>query len=248
MSPDLQRLLKLQQLETTIEEARRTIAAHPQRLEDADARLNEATQTVEAAKHRVKESQEARRVFEKDASVFQGRLSKFKDQLSEVKTNREYQAMQKEIEDAQSHLSAIEEKILERMMETDELVVEVKQAELALAAQQKDIDAEKRSLNEELTEKQATLERALSERTHIVAAMDSHLLALFEQVAKVRKGVALCTATRDGLCSVCHVRLRPQVFQEVRRNDTIIQCDSCKRILYYAAPSPPVEPPVTHPS
>ena len=67
---------------------------------------------------------------------------------------------------------------------------------------------------------------------------------MFEQVAKVRKGVALCSATRDGLCSVCHVRLRPQVFQQVRHNDAIVQCDSCQRILYYVPPPPPIEHPI----
>jgi predicted nucleic acid-binding Zn-ribbon protein len=59
----------------------------------------------------------------------------------------------------------------------------------------------------------------------------------------MRKGVAICTATRDGLCSVCHVRLRPQVFQQVRHNDSIIQCDSCQRILYYVPPPAPITPP-----
>ena len=44
---------------------------------------------------------------------------------------------------------------------------------------------------------------------------------------------------RDGLCTVCHVRLRPQVFNEVRRNDGIIQCDSCTRILYFVPAAPP---------
>jgi predicted nucleic acid-binding Zn-ribbon protein len=78
--------------------------------------------------------------------------------------------------------------------------------------------------------------------------MEPQLVALFEQVARARKGVAICAATRDGLCSACHVRLRPQVFQEVRRNDTIIQCFSCNRILYYVPPPPPVEPAVTHAS
>jgi predicted nucleic acid-binding Zn-ribbon protein len=69
-------------------------------------------------------------------------------------------------------------------------------------------------------------------------------MALFEQVARARKGLAVCSATRDGLCSVCHVRLRPQVFQQVRHNDSVIQCDSCQRILYYVPPPPPVEHPV----
>jgi hypothetical protein len=42
---------------------------------------------------------------------------------------------------------------------------------------------------------------------------------------------------RNGLCTICHVRLRPQVFNEIRRNETIIQCDSCRRILYFAGES-----------
>jgi RNase P subunit RPR2 len=67
-----------------------------------------------------------------------------------------------------------------------------------------------------------------------------------QQVAKARKGVALCTATRDGTCSVCHVRLRPPVFQKVRQNDSIVQCEICQRILYYVPPPPQVEAPVVH--
>jgi uncharacterized protein len=56
-------------------------------------------------------------------------------------------------------------------------------------------------------------------------------------VAHGRKGIAVAEA-RDGLCSVCHVRLRPQIYNEVRRNESLHQCESCTRILYYAAPSP----------
>jgi predicted nucleic acid-binding Zn-ribbon protein len=40
---------------------------------------------------------------------------------------------------------------------------------------------------------------------------------------------------RDGICTICHVRLRPQVFNNVRGNEEIIQCDSCQRILYWTA-------------
>src|SRR6185295_11766602 len=117
MSPDLERLIKLQHLDSTIDDARRSIAAHPQRLADADARLDEATQAVNTAKQRLKTSQDSRRDLEKEAAVFQGRLTKFKDQLSAVKTNREYTAMQHEIATAQSDLGAVEEKVLERMLE-----------------------------------------------------------------------------------------------------------------------------------
>ena len=248
MSPDLERLVRLQNLETAIEESRRRIAAHPQRVEDADARLARAKDVVDGAKQRLKESQESRREREKEATTYQTRLSKFKDQLSAVKTNREYQAIQVEIGTAQKGLGAVEEKILERMMESDALTAEIKKAEQALVALQKEVDAEKKALAEERAAAEVALTQATEQRGAVIAALEPQLVALFENVARARKGVALCSATRDGLCSACHVRLRPQAFQEVRRNDQIIQCFSCNRILYYIPPPPPVEPAVTHAS
>jgi predicted nucleic acid-binding Zn-ribbon protein len=248
MSPELEGLIQLQQLESTIAEARARIVAHPQRLADAENRLAEAQRIVDDASHRLKDAQEARRALEKDAAVYQGRLTKFKDQLSAVKTNREYQAMQHEIETAQKDLGAAEEKVLERMIEIDELTAAVKQAEAAQAAQKKVIDAEKTAMVAELAVIEKTLAETTAARAALVASLEPRLMSLFEQVAKVRKGVAVTTATRDGLCSVCHVRLRPPVFQQVRHNDSVVQCESCQRILYWIPPPAPTPPPVTHPS
>jgi uncharacterized protein len=246
MSPDLQRLIKLQQLESTIADARATITSHPQRLADADARLNESRQTVEAVKARLKDNQEARRNLEKDVAVYQGRLTKFKDQLSLVKTNKEYQAMQHEIATAQSDLGAVEEKVLERMLEADVITADAKRAEAALAARQKEIEAAKKELAEELISVEASLKQATEARAELLKDLEPRLIAIFEQVARVRKGVAISMATRDGLCSLCHVRLRPPVFQQVRANDSIIQCESCQRILYWIPPPPPIEHAVVH--
>lgn len=241
MSPDLERLIKLQQLETTIAEAKAAIAAHPQRLAEADARLDEAKRAVEAAKEQLKTNQEARRALEKDVAVYQGRLTKFKDQLSAVKTNREYQAMQHEIATAQSDLGSVEEKVLERMVEADVLAVDVKKAEAAQAVQQKEIDTAKKEMVQDLATEEARLARATENKAALIKDLDPRLIALFDQVARARKGIAISSATRDGLCSVCHVRLRPSVFQQVRHNDSIIQCESCQRVLYWVPPPPPVE-------
>jgi uncharacterized protein len=246
MSPDLDRLIKLQHLETQIAEARAAIAAHPQRLAEADARLDGAQRAVESAKEQLRANNEARRALEKDVAVYQGRLTKFKDQLSAVKTNREYQAMQHEIATAQTDLGGVEEKVLERMVEADAIAVEVKKAEAALAAQQKAIEAEKKAMAEDLAAEEASLAKASETRAALVKDLDPRLMSLFEQVARVRKGVAISTATRDGLCALCHVRLRPSVFQQVRHNDSIIQCESCQRVLYWIPPPPPVEHAVVH--
>jgi uncharacterized protein len=244
MSPELDRLIRLQQLETAIADAKARIATHPQRLAEADARLSEARRLVDEARARLDENKEARRALEKDVALYQGRLTKFKDQLSAVKTNREYQAMQHEIATAQGDLGGVEEKVLERMLEADALSAALKAAETALAQQQKEIEAEKKALTEELTAVEASLNTARTARDGVVRAMDPQSIALFEQIARARKGLAICSATRDGLCSVCHVRLRPHVFQQVRQNDSIHQCESCRRILYYVPPPPPVEHPV----
>jgi len=246
MSPDLDRLITLQQVESTIADARAAIALHPQRLEVLDARLTEAKQALDSARLRLKDNHDARRNLDKDLAVYQGRLNKFKDQLSAVKTNREYQAIQHEIATAQTDLGGVEEKLLERMVEADELTSDVKRAETALAAQAQQVDAEKKVLGEHISSIEASLRQATDARAGLAQEMDARLIALFEQVAKVRKGVAICTATRDGLCSLCHVRLRPSVFQLVRQNDSIIQCDSCQRVLYWVPPPPPVDPPVVH--
>ena len=245
MIPDLQHLIELQQFESTIADAKQKTAAHPERLQAADSRLNDARQVVDAAKQKLKDSQDARRALEKEAAVFQGRLSKFRDQQGAVKTNKEYQALGHEIETAQKDLGAVEEKEIELMVAADTIAAEVKQAEAALAVRQKEIDAEKKALAEELAGLEAALKQALDARAALVGKLPANVLRLFEQVAKGRKGVAVSLAV-NGLCSACHVRLRPHVYQQIRANDSIIQCDSCQRIMYFIPPPAPVDPPVTH--
>jgi uncharacterized protein len=247
MSPDLERLIALQQLESAIADARSRIAAHPQRLTAADDRLAQTKHALDAVKQRLKENQEARRELEKNAALYQGRLTKFRDQLSEVKTNREYQAMQHEITTAQADLGAAEEKVLERMMDADAITIDLKRAEATLAKDQKEVEAEKKALTEELAATERELEASSAARDTLLRETSPQLIDLFLQVSRARKGIAICSATRDGLCSVCHVRLRPPVFQKVRHNDSIVQCEVCQRILYYVPP-PPVEAPAAPPS
>ena len=241
MFPDLQRLIDLQRLESTIADAKSRIATHPQRLAEADAQLAAANLLLESAQNRMKDNQEARRTLDKDIALYQGRLSKFRDQQSAVKTNKEYQALGHEIETAQKDLGGVEEKVIERMVEADVIAADVKQAESVFATRRKEIEAQKKQMGDELAASEASLKTATDARTALLSQIDPQLVATFEHVARVRKGIAVTMATRDGLCSVCHVRLRPQVFQLIRQNDTIVQCDSCQRILYYVPPPPPAE-------
>src|SRR5262249_1723098 len=98
MHADLERVIALQRLDTAAHDAERRVADAPDREKALDARLEAARTAVAAARQRLADNQNARRAVEKDVAVHQARLSKFRDQLMEVKTNREYQAMQHEIE------------------------------------------------------------------------------------------------------------------------------------------------------
>jgi predicted nucleic acid-binding Zn-ribbon protein len=241
VNTDLEHLIVLQRLDSAAQEAQQRLAAQPERERALETRLESVRQAVADAKLRFTENQTARRAIEKDVATSQGRLSKFRDQLMAVKTNREYQAVQKEIEVAQIEVREMEEKILERMLEADELTAAVKRAETELAAQQKASEAERRAMDAELAELKASLERIGSERAELVHAIAPPMLTMFELVARRRNGIAVAEA-RDGVCTICHVRLRPQVFNTVRRNDQIIQCDTCNRILFFSPVAPATTP------
>jgi uncharacterized protein len=241
MHPDLERVIALQRMDSSAHEADRRLNEVPERESAFELRLQVARDRVASAKERLGDNQNARRAIEKDVALQQGRLSKFRDQLMEVKTNREYQAMQHEIEIAQNEVKALEERVLERMIEADDLASLLKHAESELAAEQKRIDADRRAMETENAELRASLERIAGERAVLVAALDKQVLAIFDLVARRRNGIAVAEA-RDGICTICHVRLRPQVFNTVRRNTEIIQCDSCQRILYFSPKTPAAAP------
>ena len=247
MNADLERVIALQRLDSTAHNAQRRLAEEPERTKALDTRLETARLHVATAKERFAENQSARRAIEKEVAVHQGRLSKFREQAMAVKTNQEYHAVQKEIGFAQTEIKTHEDTILERMLEADDITAAIKRAEKELADEQKAVDAERKAMASDHDEMTASLERIAVERADIVRALDPHLLAVFEQVARKRNGIAVSEA-RDGICMICHVRLRPQVFNTVRRNDEILQCDSCNRILYFVPAPATATPAVTHPS
>ena len=238
MLADLERLIALQQLDTAAEAARRTLAEEPERERGFEARLETARERVATAKSQLADNQNARRLIEKDVAVHQGRLSKFREQAMAVKTNIEYHAVQKEISFAQTEIKALEDKILERMLEADDITSSLKAAEADLAAEQTAIAAARKAMTAEHAQLETSLARIAGERTSLVSALDEALLRVFEQVAKRRNGIAVAEA-QDGICTICHVRLRPQVFNTVRRNEQILQCDSCQRFLYFVPKAAP---------
>jgi len=232
VNPDIQHLIRLQHLDSQIESARRRIAEIPAVQEALVTRLGQATTAVETVKQRLAESQADRKKIEADVAAIQTRLSKYKGQLTELKTNKEYQTMQHEIATAEQAIRSLEDRVLERMEEAENLTRDLKAAEADLKTQQSAIAAERKALDTEAAVLQKTADETAAARVAAANELSPAALRLFEHVSKQRKGQAVAEA-RDGGCTVCHVRMRPQMFNEVRRGENLVQCESCLRILYF---------------
>lgn len=239
MLPDLDRLIKLQEIDTRAANAAKIMADAPGRIAALDALLHAATEAVEAAKHAVAGNQSARRGIEKDLAEVQQRQNKYKDQLMAVKTNPEYHAMQHQIAAAAAEVAQHEEKILVKMLDADDLQAALKRAEAALKAAQTKVQSERAAIEKEAQAQSTVAAECAATRTALLSAMDDrNVVDTFDRIAKVR-GTAVARA-EDERCTVCRVRLRPAVFVRVIKNDELVQCDSCQRILFFV---PPVKPP-----
>jgi len=236
MHADIERLIALQQIDSSIRDAEQKLGAEAARIKALDGRLTSATAKVAAARESIAQNGAARRDIEKDVSLHQGRLSKFREQGMNVKTNQEYHAIQHEIAFAQNEIKGHEDRMLERMMELDELNASQKAAEADLASTQQSVESEKASIVTEHDVLRNRVDALKAERAGVVASLSTESLGIFERVSGRRNGIAMSEA-RDGVCTLCHVRLRPQVFNTVRRNDAILQCDHCNRILYFVPPA-----------
>lgn len=237
MLPDLERLIQLQEVESRAAVASKAIADAPGRIAALDALLQSATIALAAAKQSLTDNQTARRSIDKDLIADQQRLEKYKEQIMAVKTNEQLHAMQHQMKAVEDDIGKQEERVLVNMMAADEINASIKKAEAALKAAQSKVASERAAIENESKANQAAVHECNLAREKIVAAMDNKgAVETFMRIAKVR-GTAVARAEGER-CTICQVRLRPAVFAEVRKNDQILQCDSCNRILYFIPPKP----------
>ena len=236
MLPELEYLIRLQQLENRAIWAREQIDNIPVKLEHLALQIAERVKEVEDVNQALEQHRTSRVSLEKEVAEIQSRLSRSKEQLMAVKTNKEYQAMQTEISNGEEEMTRLEDKLLEKMLEGDDLNGSLEQADQLLVKEQNIVETERSRIEKEQIELEQQIELVQVERNKIVAQLPSQTVDLFEMLARGRKGIAVVEAA-NGRCNSCQVRLRPQLFNSVRANDTLIQCESCQRILYFAEPS-----------
>lgn len=146
MSPELQKLIELQQVDARVAGLRAEIAALPKEVAAIEAQLAGSKAKVEAAQAGIKADDTARRKHESDIKDQQQRISKYRDQSLNVKTNQEYKALLSEIQQSEAEIAKLEDKILEIMVAADVRKESLKQAEAALKAHTAENDKEKSTL------------------------------------------------------------------------------------------------------
>lgn len=228
---ELQNLIRLQQLQRRIEELNLRVKEAPQEIDSLDHELADDKLAVEEAQQAIDESGKEGRRLELEIEDLRRKLSHQKDRLMEVKTNAEYQATLHEISYVQKQIGAKEDQILEQMIDVDDLNTRLKSARQALTERQEEIAARKQELRDLITSATAELELDGKALEELEAGIAENTLKRYRQIASVRNGVAMAKVV-DHSCEKCHVRLRPQLFAEVKAGHRMILCENCSRILY----------------
>lgn len=235
---DVKTLIELQQVDTGIASLTSRIEAAPQQVQALKDQLKNFLQVVDERKARLAANQKERRELDGNAQGIRLKIEKHKNQLYEVKTNEQYRAMLKEVEGEEANLRKAEDRILEKMVEAEQAEKQIREASARLESERSRIDSEIARLEESRGEAEREKAALLERRKTMAPAVSDNVLAHYERLLRGRQGVALAEV-RDGLCTGCHVRLRPQAYNEVRTQDVYLTCETCARILYYI----PVEDP-----
>jgi predicted nucleic acid-binding Zn-ribbon protein len=123
------------------------------------------------------------------------------------------------------------------MMAADDINARMKRAEAQQKADTASVTAERAAIEKEAETSRGIVSECSTKRAALLAQIDKGVAATFERLARARGGIALARAEGER-CVVCQVRLRPHLFQTVRSNEQIVQCENCQRILYFVPPAP----------
>ncbi len=232
MDKTLFSVIRLQNIDSRIFELNKAFATIPARIEIIDSAVSEVEKRKHDSQNALEENTKARHKFELDIKALQEKESKFKSQLFQLKTNKEYEAMQDEIRNVSAGISALEEKIIMNMEEEDALIKsrdeateEFEKRKTLGLNEKEDLQAEKNALDEDLV-------KAKKEREEALVGMDSAILSQYNRImAHVQDGQAVVTI--DGvICTGCQKTMPAHYAAVVRKNQQILTCDGCSRILY----------------
>jgi uncharacterized protein len=230
---ELQQLIALQNLDTTIRKLERDQEAIPERRAEIEGEFDQRAFEIRALETRRDEAKHARARLENEVMEQKGRAERAERNLMSSKRQDEYTAAIREADAARKQISALETQILEQMEQLDQTQAALTERADEIASLNSDREARLKAFDDETRTNAERLTVARKEREEVFANLPKPTSNLYSRIkARIRDGVAVAEA-RNRSCTACFMSLRPQVMAEIRRGEDIITCDNCGRILYY---------------
>ena len=157
-------------------------------------------------------------------------IARSETNMKEIKTNKEFQAVGREITAAKKQVSDLEESLLQKISEIDEL-------NGALAAKKSNCDELAENSAQRVIAKQAEIDAVqanidaeIVRRENVTKGLPASLEKKFTILREQRRGQARAIA-RDGYCMGCNMHLPPQLYNNLYKHEELLTCPHCQRIL-----------------
>ena len=157
-------------------------------------------------------------------------IARSEGRIKEIKTQKEYQAVSKEITAARKQKAEMEEQILQKIGRFEELKGEIAGLEEDLAALQGNITGQKAEVQARIDTLDAGIVKDNAAREEIVKGLSPSVIRRYSQLREQRRGLAVVEA-RGGSCLGCNMNLPPQLYNSLFRGDDLITCPHCQRML-----------------
>lgn len=230
MQESLRALLELQKTDQDLHELEQFKVDIPKQLETMETAQSEAETRLSDQEAKVEDIEKNRRQHERDLQAAQEQVKKYQGQLYSVKTNKEYDALQAEIQAQKNRISELEDGILQLIDET-----ETEQETLET------IRGETESLIERFGEERTALQSRLSavdedvaikmdERKRMAMRVENQVLKVYDRIRRNLRGMTV-VPIKKGACSGCFHVIPLQVVMQIRQGRRLVSCESCGRIL-----------------
>lgn len=236
MQEELRQLISLQNLDSQIRTLAQAQAELPKGLEEFQARLAAAQTALDEEEQHLAELQKQHRHLESEMVMLDEGIRRSRQRLMEIKDNIEYKAMLREIAFREDRKDEKETEILKLLEEIESRSTALAQRQEEVAALEREFQHRQAEVEAQLAEMSQQMQELQDERPHLRQAISPALLKRYEFIRERRNGTAIAEV-RQGVCQACHMNLPPQHFIELQKEQEVLSCPYCQRIIYWAGPA-----------
>ena len=240
MKDSLYSLLELQEIDKEIDTLERSKEEFPDEISRLNAELESARSKIDETEKHVSELASSRRLMEGELDTISADLKKHQDRLYEVKSNREYDALQAEIEALGSKKDEHETGILRSIEDHDDLTTKLTEDKEAFSDREKEILSRIKYLTSRLDSVESDVQKWQRKRKGFENKVERPALSTYNRIRRMVKGGVAVVEIKKGSCGGCFRQLSPQLLVEARRINRVMRCENCGRITVWKDEVPAV--------